>query len=366
MSPPMNRPYTEGSSSFDPDEVLSDDLKSPESVLQRCLKIDGLWPAITYLFNLPEDDEYVYHATASVTLEQVQKAIIAGNANGLHDWYLDSEGKPVGHPPQPDIDAYISLFDPSKNPTNTLKGFLSNSRKASIRKNVADYLVSKRHLSPTLSIPKRKLPFPNPYFTLWAWSCKTLEYCGPDVNTLLVKTSHHILPIFMHHFGCVCPSYESLQLIKKVSSPGKTVLDIGCGNGYWTYMLRREGVDVIAIDNAQSRYRTSWIGDVVVEDGLAHLQKKREGSGRNDVLLLVYPITANDFTGKILRAFKGDVICVVGTQNRNGYTCFRDQIVDEWMGVNRPEMELLARVPLPSFAGKDEALFVWREKGGSD
>jgi SAM-dependent methyltransferase len=359
MAPPTNRPYTEGSSSFDPDEVLSEDLNSPDSVLQRCLKIDGLWPAITYLFNLPEDDEYIYHATASVTLEQVQKAIIAGNANGLHDWYLNSDGKPFGHPPQPDIDAYISLFDPSKNATNTLKGFLSNSKKSSIRKNVADYLVSKRHLFPTLSIPKRKLPFPNPYFTLWAWSCKNLEYCGPDFNTTNVKTSHHILPVFMHHFGCVCPSYESLQLIKKVSQ-GKTVLDIGCGNGYWTYMLRREGADVIAIDNAQSRYRTCWIGDIVFEDGLSHL-KKRHG-GKDDVLLLVYPITANDFTGKILRAFKGDVICVVGTQNSNGYTCFRDQIVDEWMGRERPEMELLARVPLPSFAGKDEALFVWRRR----
>jgi SAM-dependent methyltransferase len=361
MSPPTNKPYTEGSSSFDPDEILSEDLNSPESVFQRCLKIDGLWPAITYLFNLPEDDEYVYHATASVTLEQVQKAIIAGNANGLHDWYFDSDGKSLGHPPQPDIDAYISLFDPSKNPTNTLKGFSSNSRKASIRKGVADHLTSKRHLSPNLSIPKRKTLFPNPYFTLWAWSCKNLEYCGPDATTCTVKASHHILPVFMHHFGCVCPSYESLQIIKKVSQ-GRTVLDVGCGNGYWTYMLRREGVDVIAIDNAQSRYRTCWISDIVFEDGLSHLQKKRQGSGKNDVLLLVYPIIANDFTGKILRAFKGDVICVVGTQNSNGYTCFRDQIVDEWMGRERPEMELLARVPLPSFAGKDEALFVWRRR----
>lgn len=359
MAPPKNRPYTEGSSSFDPDEILSEDSKSPESVLQRCLKVNGLWPAITYLFNLPEDDGYVYHATASVTLEQVQKAIIAGNAHGLHDWYLGPDGKSIGHPSQPDVEAYITLFDPTKNAANTLKGFASNSKKGSIRKGVADWLVNKRHLDPSLSVPRRKAPFPNPYFDFWAWSCRNLEYGGPDANTAEVKTSHHILPVFMHHFGCVCPSYESLQIIKNVSR-GKTILDVGCGNGFWTYMLRKEGLEVIGIDNAQSRYRTCWIGDVVFEDGTSNL-KKRQG-GKNDVLLLVYPITANDFTGTILKAFKGDVICVVGTQNSNGYTCFRDQTADQWMERNRPEMELLARVPLPSFAGKDEAIYVWTRK----
>jgi hypothetical protein len=359
MTPPINGPYTEGSSSFDPDDLFSEDLRSPESVLQRCLKINGLWPAIAYLFNLPENDEYVYHATASVTLEQVQKAIIAGNAHGLHDWYLDPEGKAVGHPSQSDVEAYIALFDPSKNAANTLKGFASNAKKNSIRKGVAENLLSKRHLDPSLAVPKRKTPYPNPYFDLWAWSCRNLEYCGPDAHTASVKTSHHILPVFMHHFGCVCPSYESLQIIKNVCR-GKTILDIGCGNGYWTYMLRKEGLDVLGIDSAQSRYRTCWIGEVVFEDGLASL-KKRQG-GKNDALLLVYPITANDFTGSVLQAFKGDVICVVGTQNGNGYTCFRDQTVDEWMERERPEMDMLGRVPVPSFAGKDEALFVWRRR----
>lgn len=357
MAPPTNKPYTEGSSSFEPDEVFSEDIKSPDSVLNRCLKINGLWPAITYLFNLPEDDEYVYHATASVTLEQVQKAIIAGNAYGLHDWYLDADGKPVGHPPQTDIDAYISIFDPSKNAANTLKGFASNAKKNSIRKGVAETLLRNRYLDSSLSVPRRKSPHQNPYLDLWAWSCRNLEYSGPDANTAAVKTSHHILPVFMHHFGCVCPSYESLQIIKKVCS-GKTVLDVGCGNGYWTYMMRREGLEVIGIDNAQSRYRTCWIGDVVFEDGMAALKKRQDV--KEDALLLVYPITANDFTGSMLRSFKGDVVCVVSTQNKNGYTCFRDETVDEWMGRERPEMELLARVPLPSFAGKDEALFVWR------
>ena len=49
-------------------------------------------------FNLPEDDNYVYHAIASVTLAQVQVAIDHGAVSGLHAWYFDREGRPVTTP----------------------------------------------------------------------------------------------------------------------------------------------------------------------------------------------------------------------------------------------------------------------------
>lgn len=54
--------------------------------------------SIIKTFNLPEDDSYVYHAIASITLSQVQNAIIHGAESGLHAWYLDSEGRPVTSP----------------------------------------------------------------------------------------------------------------------------------------------------------------------------------------------------------------------------------------------------------------------------
>ena len=51
--------------------------------------------AIIESFNLSEDDSYVYHAIASVTLSEVQAAVKAGTANGLCDWYLDEKGATV-------------------------------------------------------------------------------------------------------------------------------------------------------------------------------------------------------------------------------------------------------------------------------
>ncbi|KAL8717966.1 MAG: hypothetical protein Q9181_008254 [Wetmoreana brouardii] len=163
----------------------------------------------------------------------------------------------------------------------------------------------------------------------------------------------------MHHFGCVVPSYESLVVIKQVAN-GRRLLDLGSGNGYWTYMLRRFGVQVDAVDNLQSRYRTLWINDTIVEEGEKYLRAHQ--GAKDAVLLLVYPIVGTEFTKRVMNAYEGFTICVAGTQNRNGYTAFSSRVVDEYMAAEKPEYEKNVQIPLPSFAGKDDALFVFEKR----
>ena len=160
----------------------------------------------------------------------------------------------------------------------------------------------------------------------------------------------------MHHFGCVVPSYESLEIIRQCAGE-RAVVEIGSGNGYWTYMLRRLGVSVQAIDNLQSEYRTTWIGDTLVKDGEKYLKEKK--GCKDNVLLLVYPIVSSDFTSGILDAYKGGTICVAGTQNGNGYTAFKDKTIDEYMKAEKADYKKTIQIPLPSFPGKDEALYVF-------
>lgn len=155
------------------------------------------------------------------------------------------------------------------------------------------------------------------------------------------------------------PSYESLEAIRQ-SARKRVVVEIGSGNGYWTYMLRRMGVSVLAVDNLQSEYRTLWVHDTLVEDGGKYLKNER---GRKDaVLLLVYPIVSSDFTTEVLDTYKGDTICVAGTQNRNGYTAFKDTTIDEYMKVQKVDYEKTVQIPLPSFPGKDEALYIFERR----
>jgi len=171
------------------------------------------------------------------------------------------------------------------------------------------------------------------------------------------KKTHPILPIFYHHFGCIVPTYEALWIISQL---GEGVIDMASGNGYWTYMLRRMKVDVTAVDSMASEYRMMWIPDTVNVDGVQWLKKNGGGKGR--ILLMVYMVTAGTFTKRVLEAYKGDTIVVVGTQNANRYTGFSDCTVEEYFEREMGGWNMLCRIAMPSFAGKDEGMFVWSRR----
>ncbi len=357
--PPLPTASTVGSKTFQPNQLFEDTalIESVHSHLNK----NEFHAAIAAAFGLQKNDGYTYHATASVTLAQVQVAINAGASHRLHDWYIDETSQSHGHPPTSDIAAYIGLFDPLRSPAGTLKNLISNAKKNSLRSSIGKYLTSRRYIDPSfLAISKRKTPHVNPYIDFWSYACHALEYAGPNANTSLVKKSHHVLPVFMHHFSCVCPSYEALAIISSLAKD-RTIIDMGSGNGYWTYVLRHEHTcSVAAIDSGQSTWRTMWISDTIVADGVHFLRKR--GGGKDDVLLMVYPITTGDFTSNVIKAFKGAVICIAGTQNGNGYTGFRDGMVDTWFQINMLGWKKSIQIPLPSFPGKDDALFVFQKE----
>jgi hypothetical protein len=224
---------------------------------------------------------------------------------------------------------------------------------------------------------KNKREHINPYYDFWRWSCRELEWGGPFPNTAHTETSHHILPVFYHHFGCVVPSYAALYMIAQLAQPkggpkvpSKPILDVGSGSGYWTFMLRQlqlpphmSPLVVHAVDSQRSAYRTMWVGDTAAETGVAYLDA--HGGGKDAVLLLVYPQTEEEFVPQIVGRYKGDVVVLAATQNADGFTAFKEETSDVWMGREHPEFNHTVRIPLPSFAGKDEALYVFERRSNS-
>jgi hypothetical protein len=293
----------------------------------------------------------------------------------------------------------VQIFEPTTATTKALAAFAGNAKKDSLRTGIAKHLQD-NFLPPAkgtgLVLPsKQKTPFTvnNPYLDFWAWSCLCLEWAGPNASTVNVKQSHHILPIFYHHFGCVCPTYDALSLIQQLARPAKKakhdiqinrpIIDIGSGNGYWTCLLRRMSLTVYAVDNALSAWRTTWVPDTIQTDGIEFLRSKKSfqtpnkstmtaasgipgvgPGGKDAILLLVYPQISGGFTINVINAYKGDYIVVAGTQNENGFTGFVGETIAAWMVREKPQFEKVVQIPLPSFAGKDEALFVFvRRKG---
>ncbi|KAF2842614.1 hypothetical protein M501DRAFT_993343 [Patellaria atrata CBS 101060] len=364
---------TQGATSFQADAFFSN--WSDDYVPKN----NDLRASILKAFNLKSQDAFIYHAHSSVTLEQAQRALDFGRTNGLLAWYRDEDGNEIQPPPPADVVAYTSIFLPTTVTVKALTGFASNAKKGSLRAEIATYMQSKLHLpdaSSGLTLPSKvKTPPKNPSLDMWAWSNLALQWGGPTVATGKIKLSHHIAPIFYHHFGCSIPTHDALSLISQIAIPSKgkvarrTVLDVGCGNGYWTYLLRNApyNVDVTAIDNGQSLWRTIWINDIVLADGAQYITKKRmTSSSLVPILLLVYPVATTDFTPSVINAYTsrgGDTIVVAGTQNDNRYTAFQDTTIHEWLQQEhgREGWRCVAQIPLPSFAGKDEGLFIFRK-----
>ncbi|KAH9871132.1 hypothetical protein J1614_006706 [Plenodomus biglobosus] len=363
---------------FDPEALLQNWDDKKYSPLHNG---KSLAQSLREAFKIPSTDTYVYRALAETTLDITQRAINAKREHGLHGWYHDDEGNPITpqYPTPDEITAYTTLFSPSLSLPKALTSFHSNAKRGpTLRFPISSHLTSLYHnTSPTPLLPSKKpRTHKNPYLDLWTYSCHELEYAGPLPSTRQTKISHHILPLFYHHFGCVVPSYAALHVIARLAQPAKPsreavrpILDVGSGNGYWTFMLRRfpvsdiggaKELDVRAIDNQLSEYRVAWIRDTVKMDGVRYLRENEGGKGC--VLLLVYPQATGTFTADVLRAFEGDSIVVAGTQNGNGFTGFTDTRVDEWVEENLKAFELTLRIPLPSFAGKDEGLFVFQRR----
>jgi hypothetical protein len=287
-----------------------------------------------------------------------------------------------------DITAYTSIFKSTTSTQKALVGLASNAKKDSIRASIGQHLQSLyQPPSPDLKlvISKLKKEHTNPYLDVWAWSCLNLEWAGPEEATSKVRFSHAILPVLYHHFGCVCPSYESLSIIYQLAK-GRTVIDLGSGNGYWSYMLRtfnkQKPLTVVPVDNGISEWRTLWVADTIQVDGVDYLNKN--DNGKNHVLLLVYPQVGLEFTSKILKAYsmsndiafeyrkftdhvvaEGDTIICAGTQNSNGYTAFAKETIAEWIAREMAEFSKVCQIPLPSFAAKDEALFAFQRKAST-
>ncbi|EFQ26823.1 uncharacterized protein GLRG_02643 [Colletotrichum graminicola M1.001] len=356
--------YCVGSPTFSPDEYAKDAARRERA--NELLAKDDFYGAIVVSFRLPERDDYVYHAMTAVRLAEVQRVVAMGAANGMHAWYRDDEndGKPLDPPPRADIDAYIQIFSPTTSTPAALKSFLANAKKGSVRAAAAAHLLARRHVHPALAdalaVPRVKSPAaaaalpPNPYLDFWAWSCRNLEWCGPTPATGRPGArlqSHHVLP--RPHAPLRLRRPDPRRPLRpphprRRPAPSPTSAP---ATATGPHMLRAYGLAAVhPVDNMQSAWRVTWVPDTVAADGAAFLGATEPHGGRD----------LGGFTRRLVDAYRGDTLAVVGTQNRNGYTAFRDMTVDEYMDREQPEWTKVLQIPLPSFAGKDEALFVFQ------
>lgn len=112
--------------------------------------------------------------------------------------------------------------------------------------------------------------------------------------------------MYAKRFGYAVPCREVIDEISKYGP----LLELGAGNGFWTFWLRKKGCDVIATDIGEENPYTKnrWIDDLVQLDAATAMNTF---PSRN--ILIVWPHFTAGWPVEVLRQVKpSQIVCYVG------------------------------------------------------
>ena len=144
------------------------------------------------------------------------------------------------------------------------------------------------------------------------------------------------------------------------NAPAKKITELGAGRGYWTKLLRKNGADIVAVDDISDRASSrSLIRDMIRMDARKYVQQKKAD---DTALFFCWPRmkeSGGAWVESCLADYKGDTIFYVGELDR-GCTFEIDRWLEDigksqgWRAVHQQVM--------PAFCGiRDEFLHLKKE-----
>jgi hypothetical protein len=210
-------------------------------------------------------------------------------------------------------------------------------------------------------------PLHNPYLDLWHAQRRNIEQRQAEMIRALVNRDHALLrtikasrALYTHLYSYAIPTEEALLAI----SEHQPIIEIGAGTGYWSYLLRQLGTDVVCYDshppsagsdNNRFHVRSGCWTDVFEGTETAL------DTHPDRTLFLCWPPPGDAMACRTLRRYCGEYFIYVGEESLadgvKGSTA-NDQLVelitDEWT--------LVKRVSLPNWELCWDALHVFRRK----
>jgi hypothetical protein len=142
-----------------------------------------------------------------------------------------------------------------------------------------------------------------------------------------------------HAFGV--PSQDALIEIARYVK-GEKVLSVASGNGYWEYLLKSIGVDIIATDPGIGGYGEYWTRTYTKVEKMDALEAIKNHEQRN-VLFICWPLARGTMAFDALACFKGSYCVYIG-EKKGGMTAtweFFEEVDENW--------DIEKRVKLPSW-----------------
>jgi hypothetical protein len=185
----------------------------------------------------------------------------------------------------------------------------------------------------------------------WSYSIPVEDYIKK------ISSEREVRLKFIDRFGFAIISELAVQTIAKYAP----LVEVGCGSGYWSYELRKVGVDVMPTDPGTGKYRGSSKCEPVTWDKpwseierLNGVQAVEKYSERN--LLTVWPDYDTEWPVETLWKFTGQTCLYVG---EGPYGCTADEDFHDLLA---DKFERIEEIALPRFDGIHDSLEVWRRK----
>lgn len=182
-----------------------------------------------------------------------------------------------------------------------------------------------------------------------------IEYLDAINKIPVAFQSYAIRQELVRKYSWAIPNKAALIELAKLSP----IVEIGAGTGYLAYLLRKMGVDMLAVDEhpadsrrKANRYHSFTKAWTKIEVG--GVEKVKEYPDRN--LLLCWPPYDEPMAVNCLRAYKGKVLAYIG-EGLGGCTAdnqFHDLLEDDF--------ECVERIDIPQWDGLHDFLSIWKRK----
>lgn len=177
---------------------------------------------------------------------------------------------------------------------------------------------------------------------------------------------HQLRQALSHRYSWAIPTPEALETIAALSP----ILEIGAGTGYWAWLLRRQGAEVIALDQAPvetgiNDYHRPQDAGAPVHSWHPVAPAPRDGDPRfhtdwqRHTLLLCWPPYGTSMARRYLRQFRGENLVYIGEA---GGGCTGDEEFHEAL---RRNWTVVSSQSLPNWSRIHDRLYHYRRKAGA-
>lgn len=102
------------------------------------------------------------------------------------------------------------------------------------------------------------------------------------------------------HFSWAVPTQAAIEAIKNYTA---RVIEIGCGSGYWAWLMKQAGIDVIAFDSAVPEFAWHEVRSGNEAEVMRHADR---------TLFMCWPPWSSDMALNALASYRGTYFIYVG------------------------------------------------------